>query len=264
WPVPPRFLAQPIPVEYRTVMRPARPARRLLLVMRHDLRPTWKVEARRALAHGLNRAAILTSLGPRGAQPANTWLTGGEPAELPRRDGAAVREWLARGKFGRSLHASMAYAADGVGSETARAMQTEWAEAGLDVELRPLRPAAMAAEMLGRGGAPMLLLETQAPFEDAVSELGTLVQPRNLPPVGGFRTGWSSAEFDRWLGPQPPQAPLDIAYAQRRLGEELVTLPLARLPWLWVERPGGAWLGLHPRLGPGVGWSGPAAVASSR
>ena len=129
----------------------------------------------------------------------------------------------------------------------------------LDVELRPLRRGALAAEALGRAGAPLLLLESQAPFDDPVSELAALVEPRRGPPVGAFRTGWSTRDFERWIGPQPPETPLDIGLAQRRLGEELVALPLARLPWVWVERPAAASVDFHPRFGPDF-WR-PAAAA---
>ncbi|MEK7330506.1 MAG: ABC transporter substrate-binding protein, partial [Candidatus Eisenbacteria bacterium] len=66
WPVPPGLLAQALPGEYRTLARAARPTRRLWLVMRADLPPTRKVEARRALAHGLNRGGLLSALGRRG------------------------------------------------------------------------------------------------------------------------------------------------------------------------------------------------------
>jgi len=251
WPVPAGALAQELPEEFRAVTGSARPARRLWLVMRADLHPTRKIEARRALAHGLNRAEILNRLGAR-ASEAGDWLPGGAPFVFPSRDPGSVREWLQRGRFGRSLYVVMAYAADGAAAEVARAMQAEWADMALDVELRPLRRAAFTAQALGGGGAQLLLLEQQAAFDDPVAELARLVQPRRGPPVGDFRTGWSTREFDRWVGPQPPDTLLDVEYAQRRLGEELVALPLAQISWLWVERRGGVAITLHPRFGPGV------------
>jgi ABC-type transport system substrate-binding protein len=252
WPVPPGLLAQRLPGDYQTHARAALPTRRLWLVMRADLPPTRKVEARRALAHSLNRGALLAALGQRGSEMGE-WVSGGGAFDFPRRDAGLVREWLDRGKLGRSLHAVMAYAADGVGAEVARAMQNEWAELGLDVELRPLRGAALAAEALGRGGAQLLLLEAQAPLADPVAELSILVAPRRGPSVGSFRTGWSTGEFDRWIGPQPPATTLDIDLAQRRLGEDLVALPLLRMPWLWVERAASVQTGLHPHFGPDPG-----------
>jgi ABC-type transport system substrate-binding protein len=250
WPVPRGTLAQALPEDYRAVTGSAHPARRLWLVLRADLHPTRKIEARRALAHGLNRAEILDRLGAR-ASEAGDWLPGGAPFVFPRRDPGSVREWLQRGRFGRSLYVVMAYAADGVAAEVARAMQADWADMALDVELRPLRRAALENQALGRGGAQLLLLEQQAPSDDPVAELARLVQPRRGPPVGEFRTGWSTREFDRWIGPQPPDTLLDIEYAQRRLGEELVALPLAQISWLWVERSNGMIVALHPRYGPG-------------
>jgi len=252
WPVPPGLLAQALPGDYHTLVREARPTRRLWLVMRADLPPTRKVEARRALAHGLDRTGLASALGRRGSEVIE-WLPGAGAFDVPRRDAGEVREWLDRGKLGRSLHVVMAYAAEGVGAEVARAMQAEWAEMGLDIELRPLRGSRLAAEALGRGGAQLLLLDAQAPLADPVAELSVLVTPRRGPPVGSFRTGWSTMEFDRWIGPQPPETPLDIGFAQRRLGEELVALPLLRLPWAWVERSTGARIGFHPHFGPDPG-----------
>jgi extracellular solute-binding protein (family 5) len=257
WPVPPGMLEQPLPPGYRTVVQPARPARRLWLVMRPDLPPTRRIEARRALAHGLNRPALHSLLDIRGAE-SESWLPGGEAIDWPRRDAGAVREWLQRGRLGRSMHVVMAYAVNGVGAEIARAMQSEWAGAALDVDLRPLRPGAMSAEALRHGGAQLLLMEAQPTSDDPVAELAALVQPRVGPPVGTFRTGWSTREFDRWIGPQPPETPLDLELVRRRLGEELVAFPLARLPWLWVVRDEGLRIGSHPRYGPDLGPRAPS------
>ena len=263
WPVPPGMLAQPLPAGYRSVLQPSRPARRLWLIMRPDLPPTRKIEARRALAHGLNRPAILSALGLRAKEP-ETWLPGGHAIDLPRHDPGAVREWLERGRLGRSMHVVMAYAVDGLAAEIARGMQTEWAGAALDVELRPLRAASMRAEAFRRGGAQLLLLEAQATSEDPIAELAGLVQPRSSPPIGTFRTGWSTREFDRWIGPQPPETPLDLELAERRLGEELIALPLAQVPWAWVVRDGAGRIGGHPHFGPDLAPRQPALQAANQ
>jgi hypothetical protein len=130
------------------------------------------------------------------------------------------------------------------------------------VELRPMKRGAFTAEALRRGGAQMLLVEAQAPAEDPVAELAMLVAPRNGPPIGTFRTGWATRDFDRWLGPQPPETPLDLELARSRLGEELTAIPLARLPWLWIERSSGAGVGFHPRYGPGLVSEAAAAPVS--
>jgi ABC-type transport system substrate-binding protein len=251
WPVPPGMLVQALPDGYRQAVRAARPTRRLWLVLRHDVPPVSRPSARRALAYGLNRPATLVALGERGNEPGE-WPPGAGALDLPPRDPGAVREWLSRARLGRSMHVVMAYAGDGVGAEIARSMQTEWAAAALDVELRPMKRSAFTAEALRRGGAQMLLVEAQPPAEDAVAELAMLVAPRNGPPIGTFRTGWATREFDPWLGPQPPGTPLDLELARSRLGEELTVIPLARLPWLWIERSSGAGVGFHPRYGPGL------------
>jgi hypothetical protein len=155
----------------------------------------------------------------------------------------------------------MAYGVEGAGAEVARAMQAEWAAVALDVELRPLRRGPLTAEALRRGGAQLLLVESQPAFDEPATELAMLVQPRSAPQVGTFRTGWATREFDRWIGPQPPETALDLGLAERRLGEELPAIPLARLPWVWVERDGGAGVHVHPRFGPEVGPRGALAVA---
>jgi hypothetical protein len=262
WPVPPGLLGQELPGEYRTLVREARPTRRLWLVMRPDLPPTRKIEARRALAHGLDRDGLLSALGRRAGETGEL-LPGAGAFDWPRRDAEEVHAWLDRGKLGRSLHVVMAYSPEGVTAEVARPMQIGWAGLGLDVELRPLRGARLAAEALGQGGAQLLLIEAQALVPDPVSELSLVVASRRGPPVGSFRTGWLSTEFDRWTGQQPPETLLDNAYAQRRLSEELVALPLLRLPWTWVERTGGAPIGFHPHFGPDPG-RGAGSVGSDQ
>jgi hypothetical protein len=257
WPTPPGLLSRPLPGDYQTRVRDATPARRLWLLMRPDLPPTRKVEARRALAHGLDRPALQEELGRRG-RGTGEWFAGGAAFELPRLSAADVREWLDRGKLGRSMHVAMAYHADGIAAEVARAMQVGWARLGLDVELRPLRGGKLAAETLGRSAVQLLLLDAQAPLADPTAELAVLVAPRRGPPVGSFRTGWATREFDRWIGPQPPETPLDLDLARRRLEQELVALPLLTLPWSWVQRSGGPPVGFHPRFGPGPAADGQA------
>lgn len=250
WPVPPGLLDEPLPAAHRTGRRAARPARRLWLVMRADLPPASRPAARRALAHGLHRAAADEALGARGVA-VGAWLPGGEPLDLPAHDEQAVQEWLKRGKLGRSMHVVMAFSADGAGAEVAGRLQTEWARAGLDVELRRLRGTAFTAAVLGRGGAQLLLVEAQAPLVEAAAELAMVVEPLRGPPVGGFRTGWRTREFDRWVAAHPPASAVDVELAQRRLVEDLVAIPLAGLPWLWVARDEGPGVAFHPRHGPG-------------
>ena len=93
---------------------------------------------------------------------------------------------------------------------------------------------------------------------------------------------WRTREFDPWIAarpaPRPPvrrgahgaagsgaaasavaetpvpagaTAPGDLAARlQQRLAEEMVALPLARLPWRWIERGGPLPVGFHPHYGP--------------
>jgi hypothetical protein len=43
----------------------------------------------------------------------------------------------------------------------------------------------------------------------------------------------------------------DIVAAQLRIADERVVLPLAALPWVWVQRSQGPGA-LHPRFGPDI------------
>jgi extracellular solute-binding protein (family 5) len=251
WPLPPGLLDQPLPAGYRDGAAPARPPRLLLLVLRPDYPPTSGPAARHALAHALHRSEILAELGIRGEEVIE-WLAGAGPFAFPARDDEQVRAWLERGNLGRSLHVVMAYSADGVAAEVARPMQIEWAGLGLDVELRALRGAPLAAELLRRGGAHALLVETQPLFDHPLAELATLVAPLRGPPVGSFRSGWTTREFDAWLSPGAPRSDLSASAVQARLAEERIAIPLARLPWTWAQRENAAALRVHPRYGPDI------------
>jgi ABC-type transport system substrate-binding protein len=248
WPIPPDLLDQALPPTYRALSRPARPTRRLLLVLRPDLPPTSKPAARHALAGGLSRAELIEALGVLG-EDRSTGLTGAPPYEFPKDDPSQVQEWLERGNLGRSLHVVMAYSADGAGARVARALQSEWARNGLDVELRPFREPAVTLEMLRPGGAQLLLVEDQAILQTPAAELASLVLPMRGPPVGAFRAGWSTREFDAWVWGPGNTPPLQVEAAQQRLVDEDVALPIANLPWVWVLR-GNVEGRFHPRFGP--------------
>lgn len=248
WPLPPDLVDQRLPGAYRALARAARPMRRLELVFRPDLPPTSKPEARHALANGLNRGELIDALGIAG-DDRSVGLSGAPPFDFPTNDPEQVRGWLERGKLGRSVHVVMAYSTDGPAARVARPLQNEWAQNSIDVELRAVREPDVSAELLRKGGAQLLLVEEQAALETAAAELATLVQPMRGPPVGAFRTGWSTREFDPWIWGAASPATLDAGVAQQRLAEEHVVLPIADLPWLWVQRSdmGGRF---HPRFGP--------------
>jgi ABC-type transport system substrate-binding protein len=248
WPVPPGFDLSSLRGDYGVRARPAVPARRLLLIMRPDLPPTTKAPARQALAYGIDRPGVWAKLGRRGL-PLDGWLPGAPAFDFPRRDPEQVRAWLDRGRFRRSLHVTLAYSADGAGAEAAPALQAEWARLGLDAERRPLEPSAFAEAARARSGAQLMLVENQPLLDDAAGELVTLVTPPRGPVIGSVRTGWMTREFDPWLRAGASQ-PLDPRYAQRRLAEDRIALPIANLPWFWIERAASP-ASFHPWFGPG-------------
>ena len=248
WPLPPDLLDQTLPPGYRSHSEAARPARHLLLVLRADLPPTSKAAARHVFANGVKQGELIAALGP-SASDLGAWLPGAPPFDFPRHDPEAVRDWLERGDLGRSVHVVMAYSSDGLGARVARTLQAEWARLGLDVELRPLRASEATREGLKHGGAQLLLVESRSLLETPGARLATLIQPLRGPALGAFRTGWNTREFDPWIHASVDPATLDVAAAQQRLAEEHVILPIAGLPWSWVQREGLA-IGVDPGYGP--------------
>lgn len=249
WPIPPALLGEDMVGGFRATERAAVPVRRLLLVMRADVPPTTGLPARHALAHGLNRSELQASLGRAALEPA-PWLAGADPFTYPRLDAAEVAQWLERGKLGRSFHITLSFDADGAGGAVAREMQGAWSRLNVYAELKPLRGSAASREALV-GQSQALLVESQALMPGPEAELAMLVMPLRGPAVGSFRTGWRTREFDPWIAePRAGTGPFPAAAAQARLEEELVALPLVRLPWRWLGRPGGSEVRFHPQFGP--------------
>jgi len=259
WPLPAVLDAAAVPQGFRLGVRAAAPARTLLLVMRADLPPTSRPATRHALAHSVNRDRVLELLGAR-AERFGSWLPGAGPYAFPALDEGQAREWMGRGKLGQAFHVVMAYDADGAGAPVARALQEQWSRLGIYAELRPLRGPKLARELLA-GLSHLALVEEQPWTNDPAGTLASLVMPLRGPAVGAFRTGWRTREFDGLLGPVRGSTSPGPDAAQARLREDLVVLPLARLPWVWLARENGTPLAFHPRFGPGcagVGWPAPA------
>ncbi len=248
WPLPPGMLSEPIPAGYRRVVQAARPERWLLLVMRADLPPTTRLPARHALGHGINRTELMRVLGPR-ALEVGPWIAGAPPFDFPRLDPQEVALWRERGKLGRSFHVVMAYDANGPAADVARVLQGEWATHSIYVELRPLTGLKRQGEFL-LGRAHLVLADVQEPATDPTALLSMLVMPYRGPAVGSVRSGWRTRDFDPWITPSRREAPWDPGWVERRLEEERVVLPLARLPWVWLERAAGPIAPYHPRYGP--------------
>jgi len=264
WPLPATLDVAAAPQGFRFGVRAAEPARTLLLVMRADLPPTSRLATRCALAHSVNRDRVLELLGARAGR-LGSWLPGAIPYDFPALDEGQAREWMGRGKLGQAFHVVMGYDADGAGAAVARALQEEWSRLGIYAELRPLRGPKLARELLG-GLSHLALVEEQPWTHDPAGTLASLVMPLRGPAVGAFRTGWRTREFDGLLGPAGGSTFPGPDAAQARLREDLVVLPLARLPWVWLARVDGSALSFHPRFGPncaGGGWSAPAGAVAA-
>jgi ABC-type transport system substrate-binding protein len=246
WPLPSGFESETAPPGYRSEVGPARPMRQLALVMRADLPPTSKPAARQALVHGINRDDLLVLLGP-GASRGMVWAAGTRAVSFPRLDPQQIDLWKQRGKLGRSFHINLAYRGDGPAAAIARSMQGEWASHDIYVDLIPLRGPRWTAEATG-GRAHALLAERQPPLEDLGADLATLVKPLYGPAAGPFRTGWRTREFDRIIAGAAGREESDLAAT--RLEQEMVILPIANLPWTWMERDGGPDIEPNGRLGP--------------
>ena len=264
WPLPVALDAVVAPQGFRREARAAAPPRTLLLVMRADLPPTSRLATRHALAHSVNRDRVLEVLGARGDR-LGSWLPGAGPYDFPALDESQAREWMERGKLGQAFHVLMAYDADGAGATVARVLQGEWSGLGIYAELRPLRGPKLSRELLG-GSSHLALVEEQPWKDDPAGTLASLIMPLRGPAIGAFRTGWRTREFDGLLSPVGRPVPLAPDAAQARLQEELVVLPLARLPWVWLARGEGTSLSFHPHFGPGCAgftWSAPAGPPDS-
>ena len=260
WPLPLLLLDQTLPAGFVTVRSPARPDRQLLLVMRADVPPTTRLPARRALAHALNRSDVMAALGAL-ADPAAALIQGAPAFEPPKFDAAEVSAWLARGDLGRSFHVAMAFDENGTSAVAARALQGSWSRLNLYVELRALRASAFAVEAL-QGHAQLLLVEHQPALDRPESQLAELVMPLRGPACGPFRTGWRTREFDAWLAGRVAAASSQPAAAQRRFEEELIVLPIARLPWVRVLPHAGLEVPFHPHFGPDFAGSAPLSGPS--
>ena len=285
WPLPPGFLDAELPSGWEVASAPARPARRLLLVLRPDVPPLGNVEVREALARAIRPAELaLRTTG----EPLQRWLPG---AVLPfawpapesaaeraaREDAERARQEQARRELARrstnrrvpvgtrpeSYNVVLAFDADGPGANVAPALQGQWAAAGDYAELRALRGDVALSGPLRAAAAQATLVISQAPLPGLVPELAMLVQPLRGPVRGGYRSGWRTREFDRWLSPPGAPVALDPDTVQQRLAAARIVFPIAALPWRVAFRIGAPRPRIDPRHGPD--WTLPSnGVADAR
>jgi ABC-type transport system substrate-binding protein len=248
WPLPARLLDEAVPAGYSVAVRPAKPARRLVLVQRADLPPTTRLPARAALSHGLNRAELLRALRREGREVVE-WVPGAGRYEYPSLDRSEIELWRERGRLGRSFHVRMAYDEQGPGGLVGRMMQGEWAANDVYVELEPLHGQRRYAEPLA-GQSHLVLAEWRDLLDTPSGFLAPAIQPLRGPAVGAVRTGWRTREFDRWILPRERTEPFRPDLVLRRFEEERIVIPLADLPWVWIERSAGTPARFDPGRGP--------------
>jgi ABC-type transport system substrate-binding protein len=272
WPVPQAFLDAPRPGDWRLERARAEPARELLLVLRSDVPPLTRLQARRDLAHAVNREELVSALGPRG-EPLRRW-PGGATADFPWPRLETALDRLARGElqaraaqggtpsFRTSHHLVLAFDQELSGAAVAPVLQAQWERAGHYVDLKPLRGSAAAAEALSAAAAPVQLVEAQPLAGGTAAEGALWRMPPRGPAVGAFRTGWRAPLPPGRSGSQAAPDGLDADALQALAVAERVVLPLARLPWLVGVREGIEPPALHPAYGPH--WTRPEAGRPSR
>lgn len=244
WPLPAGVVDQRLPEDWRLESRPARPWRRLLLVLRGDLAPTSSLAVRASLVQGIDRDALGDALGVRGAIDTQ-WLpdaTQDVPWPLPPiavEPNGTGRRPSREPSRPVSHHVVLAYDPDGTTSDLARDLQGMWARAGHYADLRAQGGAKGREAALASSGAQARLVEVQ----DLIPEGPGVVEPwsgGHGAAVGGFRSGLRGGLPEPW---EPDSC-------NRLLVRERVVLPVARLPWLWALRDGAPRPAVHPALGP--------------
>lgn len=240
WPAPAALWRALLPAGYTRASAGARPARRLLLVMRHDLPPTSRAVARQALALGIRPGGVADALGTLG-RPTGDWVAGAGERAPAGSDAEGARALLASQGLERSFHAVMTYDPSGEGALVARVLQAQWSTLGIDVELEPVRGMPAGGCWPGRD-AHLALVAGAALEPGPEGELMRVAEPPAGPQVGEIATGWriQTSGLDR----------ADPSRLQRLVDAEGVAVPLADLPWWWIERQGAHSTWFHPRYGP--------------
>lgn len=240
WPAPAALWRALLPAGYTRGSAWARPARRLLLVMRHDLPPTSRAVARQALALGIRPGGVADALGTLG-RPTGDWVAAAADRAPAASDPDGARALIASQGLERSFRVVMTYDPSDEGALVARVLQGQWSTLGIDVELEPVRGAPAGGCWPGRD-AHLALVAGAALEPDPGSELMRIAAPPAGPQVGEIATGWriQTSGLDQ----------ADPVRLQRRVDAEQVAVPLADLPWWWIERTGAHVTWFHPRFGP--------------
>jgi len=263
WPLPPGVDGRSLPPGWSYATPAALPPRRVLLVLRADVPPLHRAEARLALARAVHHDDLVAALGP-GAEPIRAWLPGAhEPYEWPPLESPADRQARLAAEAARSrpaapareamhaqvesFHVVLGYDADGPGGAVAGPLQAQWALAGHYAQLRPLRGAEAGRTPLAATAPQALVVTTQALLPGLGPELAGLVMPIRGPAVGSVRTGWRTRALDAVIAGSGTADPDSV---QRALAATRIVLPIANLPWRMAIRDGGRGPIVHPAMGP--------------
>lgn len=193
------------------------------------------VRVRRAIAHAIDRPALIRSKFGGRARAANSWIPPGHWAhveDIARYDYDPERaRALLRAAGVARLHLSLRCGSDRFRQSIARAIASMLGQVGIDVELRPSEVASLIAE-LNRGHFELTMLEVPEVVEPHV--LSWFFASDHVPEQGHeganrwrIRDARLDAAFE--LGRTHPDRPSRLrayAQAQRILAEELPVIPL--------------------------------------